>query len=251
MTRCTLMGFAVLLTVSPALGQQIIQRMERDIVVAAQPEQQLPDAPLLSLEELRRIALLSGFGKELRSEESGILRRTALRLSQRDYARARQDWELALGKMREREFEPDLDALIRGVLQQAYIDKNDDLRALAAAVRFRERQREAAYKERSRWERIKVAADEGNTPSKTGVPRLVLAESYAPGVQPVEWASQEELTAESVAEELQRVVVLCNTADENARLDVARLQQALEGQTLQTISNAFQMLHDAATAMIM
>ena len=64
----TLMGIAALLAVMPAAGQQIIQRMERDVVAAAKPEQQLPDAPLLSLAELQKIALFGSFGGKLRSE---------------------------------------------------------------------------------------------------------------------------------------------------------------------------------------
>src|SRR5688572_24046316 len=138
MRRFTSMGIAALLALMPAAGQ-IIQRMERDVAAPAEP-QKLEQGPLLDANALKKIALFSRFGRELRSEEGGILRRTALRLGQGDYAAAQQDWELALGKMTKREFQPDLDTLIHGVLHQAYLERNAAFQPLAAAVKFREEQ---------------------------------------------------------------------------------------------------------------
>ncbi len=250
MRRYTLIGIAVLLAEMPAFGQQIIQRMERDVVAEAKLQQQLEKAPLLELAELKQIALFRRFGRELRSEESGLLRRTALRLRQGDYALAQKDWESALGKMKEREFEPDVDALIHGVLQQAYLDKDINVQPLAAAVQFREQQREAVYQERPGLERMKASFDEGKASNDLRIRRLILAEKYAAGVRPVERVEPEPATAESVAKELQKIVVLCNTADDNVHQAVVDLQKALDGPTLQTMSNVSKMLHDTAKAII-
>lgn len=249
MRRYAWIGIAALLAGMPAPGQ-IIQRMERDVLAAEKLQQQLEKAPLLSLEDLKKVALFSRFGRELRSEEDGILRRVALRLSQGEYAAARKDWELALGKMAEREFEPDIDALVHGVLQQAYIDKDIAFRPLADAVRFRERQRQAAYRERAALERMKAAFDEGKASDDLLIRRLVLAEKFATGVRPTERAAPQAATAESASDELRNVISLCNTADDNAQKAVADLQKALEGQILQTMSNASKMLHDTAKAIV-
>jgi len=250
MRRYTLIGIAALLAGMPAAGQQIIQRMERDVVAAVKLEQQLETAPLLGPGELQKIALFSRFGSELRSEENGILRRAALRLSKGDYAAARKDWELALGKMAEREYQPDVDALVNGVLQQAYIEKDAAFEPLANAIQFREQQQKLAYEDREGLERMKAVFDEGKPSADLKLRRLILAEKYATGVRPAQRAEPETPTADSVAEELQKVVVLCNTADDNAQQAVVDLQKALEGQTLQTMSNAAKMLHDTAKAII-
>ena len=250
MRRCTWLGIATLLAVMPTAGQQIIQRMERDVVVANKLDQPLEKAPLLELDVLKKIALFSRFGRELRSEEEGILRRTALRLSQRDFAAAQKDWELALGKMKEREFKPDLDALVQGVLRQAYFGKDSDFQPLAAAVQFREEQREAAYRERERLERLKAKFDEGAASSQLQIRPLRLPEEFAAGVRPVQWAEPVAATAKSVAEELQQTVALCAAADGNVEKSVADLRKALEGHVLQTMSNAAKMLHDSAKAII-
>jgi hypothetical protein len=244
------MGIAALMAVMPAAGQKIIQRMERDVLAAGKVKQLLPEAPLLGATDVQKIALFSRFGRELRSEENGILRRAALRLSQGNYAVAREDWELALGKMKEREFEPDVDALVDGVLKQAYIDKENNFRLLANAVQFREQQRQAAYEERNDLERMKAAFAEGTASDDLRIRRLVLVGNYATGVRPVERAEAETPTAELVAKELQNIVVLCSTAEDSAQKAVADLQRALEGQTLQTMSNASKMLHDSAKAII-
>lgn len=250
MKRYTLIGIAALLTGMPAPGQQIIQRMERDVAAAAKLGQQLEEAPLLGRDELEKVALFSRFGGELRSEESGILRRAALRLKRGNYAVARKEWELALGKMKEREYQPNVDALVHGVLQQAYIEKDVAFEPLAKAVQFREQQQKAAHEERVQMERMKAVFDEGKVPADLKLQRLVLAENYATGVRPVTRTEPETPTADSVAEELQKVVVLCNTADHNAQQAVVDLQKALEGETLQTMSNAAKMLHDTAAAAI-
>lgn len=249
MRCCTGIGIALLLAAMPAAGQ-IIQRMERDVVTAAKPQPRLEEAPLLELDELKKIALFSRFGRQLRSEEDGILRRVALRLSQGDYAAAQKDWGLALGKMKEREFVPDLDALVHGVLQQAYLDKDANLQPLAAAVRFREEQREAAHKERARLERWKSSFNEGKASNQLTIRRLILPERFAPGVRPVQWTEPATATAESVAEELQKTAALCAAADGNAQQAMLDLQKALEGQILQTMSNAAKMLRDTAKAII-
>jgi hypothetical protein len=205
---------------------------------------------LLELADLQKIALFSRFGQELRSAENGILRRAAVRLSQGDYAQAQKDWELALGRMAEREVEPDVEALVHGVLKQAYIDRDINFRPLADAVRFREQQREAAYQERVELERLKAVFDEGKASNDLLTRRLVLAEEYAAGVRPFDRAEPQKPTAESVAAELQNIAVLCDTADQNAQQAVVDFQKALEGQILQTMSNAAKMLHDTAKAII-
>ena len=45
-------------------------------------------------------------------------------------------------------------------------------------------------------------------------------------------------------------MALCNTADSNVQQAVADLHKALDGQILQTMSNASKMLHDTAKAII-
>ena len=249
MKRYTLIAIAALLAAMPAPGQ-IIQRMERDVLAAEKLQQTLEEAPPLALDDLKKIALFGRFSPDLRSEESGMLRRTALRLSQGDYASARKDWELALSKMKEREFEPDLDALVHGVLQQAYLDKNANFQPLRAAVEFREQQREAVYRERARLERLKASFDEGKASDDLQIQPLILTGKYAAGVRPVERAEPQPATADSVSTELQRIVALCNTADSNVQQAVADLHKALDGQILQTMSNASKMLHDTAKAII-
>ena len=249
MIRYTLIAIAASLAAMPAPGQ-IIQRMERDVLAAEKLQQTLEKAPLLALDDLQKIALFGRFSPNLRSEESGMLRRTALRLSQGDYASARKDWELALSKMKEREFEPDLDALVHGVLQQAYLDKNANFQPLRAAVEFREQQREAVYRERARLERLKASFDEGKASDDLQIQPLILTGKYAAGVRPVERAEPQPATADSVSTELQRIVALCNTADSNVQQAVADLHKALDGQILQTMSNASKMLHDTAKAII-
>lgn len=252
MKRYILTGIAALLAGMPAVGQQIIQRMERDVAAEAKLAQQLGKGPLLGRDELHKIAQFTRFGPELRSEESGILRRAALRLKQGDYAKARNDWELALSKMKDREYQPDVDALVHGVLQQAYIEKDGTFEPLANAVRFREEQQKSVYEERTELERLKAVIDEGKASADVKLQRLVLAKEYAAGVRPARRTEPETPTADSVAEELQKIVVLCTTADDNAQQAVLDLQQALEkqGQTLQTMSNAAKMLHDTAKAII-
>jgi hypothetical protein len=247
MRRHTWFAIAALLAALPAPGQ-IIQRMERDVVAAEKLQAQLEKAPLLGLDELKKIALSGRFPRNLRPEEGGILRRTALRLSQGDYALARRDWETALGKMKEREFEPDVEALIHGVLKQAYLEKDVNFQPLAAAVQFREQQREAVYRERAGLERMKSVFDEGKASGDLRVQPLILADKYAIGVRPVQRAEAVTATTESVSSELQKIVVLCNTADDNAQQAVVDLQKALDGQILQTMSNASKMLHDTAKA---
>lgn len=244
------MGIVALLAVLPASGQQIIQRMERDVVAESRLQRQLEQGPLLDIDALHKIALSNRFGRDLRSEEEGILRRTALRLSQGDYAAAQKDWELALGKMMEREFQPDLDVLVYGVLHQAYLEKHADFQPLASAVKFREEQREAAYKERERLERLKSSFAEGKASNSLQIQPLVLAETFAAGVRPVQRAEPQIATAESIAAELQRTVALCDSADGNARQAILDLQKALQGEPLQTMSNAAKMLHDTAKAII-
>jgi hypothetical protein len=250
MRRYTLIGIAASLLGIPAAGQQIVQRMERDVQTGTKLEQQLEKAPLLERSELKSIALFRRFGRDMRSEERGILRRVALRLGQADYAVARKDWELALGKMKEREFEPDVDALIQGVLQQAYLEKDVNFQPLAAAVQFREQQLDAAYKERTTLERMKAAFDEGKASDDLVVRPLILAAKYAPGVPPAERVEPKTATAQLVADELQKIAVLCDTADNNAQQAVADLQKALDGQILQTMSNVSKMLRDAAKAIV-
>lgn len=249
MRRYTGIGIAMLLAAMQAAGQ-IVQRMERDVLAETRLQQQLEQGPLLESEDLRKIALFSRFGREIRSLEEGILRRTALRLSQGDYAAAQKDWELALGKMVEREFQPDLDALVHGVLHQAYLEKDADFRPLASAVKFREEQQKAAYRERTRLDRLKTAVDEGKASDDFQIQPLILTENYATGARPVQRAEPEAATAESVAAQLEKVVVLCDTADDNARQAVLDLQEALQGETLQAMSNTSKMLHDTAKAII-
>ena len=242
MRGCALMGMAALLAALPAPGQ-IIQRMERDVLAETRPLQTLEEAPLLGLSDLKNIALSGRFPRDLRSEESGILRRAALRLSRGDYALASKDWQAALGRMKEREYEPDVDALIHSVLEQAYLDKDVNFKSLAAAVQFREQQREAAYQERSGLQRMKAVFDEGKASDDLRIRPLILAEKDAPGVRPSRRGEPVAATVDSVSSELQKIVVLCNTADDNAQQAVVDLQQALDGQVLQNMSNAAKMLH--------
>lgn len=248
MRRCTSIWIAALLALMPAAGQ-IIQRMERDIAPAAK-QQELERGPLLDTDALKKIALFSRFGRELRSEEGGILRRAALRLSQGNYAAAQQDWELALGKMIERQFQPNLDALVQGVLHQAYLERNATFQPLAAAVKFREEQREAAYTQRRRLERIKGSFDEGKVPRDLQIQPLILTATFAAGVPAVDRAEPQTATAESVSTELQRTIGLCDAADRNVQQAVLDLQEALANETLQKMSNAAKMLHDTAAAFI-
>lgn len=249
MRRHTWIAIAALLAALPSPGQ-IIQRMERDVAAAQKLQAPLEKAQLLALDELKKIALSSRFPRDLRSEESGILRRTALRLSQGDYVTARKDWETALGKMKEREFAPDVDALIHGVLKQAYLEKDVNFQPLAAAVQFREQQREAVYRERTGLERMKSAFDEGKASGDLRIQPLILADEYAIGVRPVQRAEPLTATAESVSSELQKIVVLCNAADDSVQQAVVDLQQALDGQILQTMSNVSKMLRDTAKAIV-
>lgn len=237
-----------MLALTPATGQ-IIQRMEHDLAPASKL-QQLEPGPPLDLNALKKIALFSHYGRELRSEEGGILRRTALRLSQGDYAAAQKEWELVLGKMEEREFQPDIDALVHGVLQQAYLERDATFHPLASAVKFREAQREAAYNERARLERLKGSFDEGKASSDLQIQPLILTEAFATGARPVQRAEPKAATAESVSAELLRTVELCDAADNNTQQAVLDLQNALENETLQTMSNAAKMLHDTAAAII-
>jgi hypothetical protein len=250
MRQYTWIAIVALLAALPAPGQQIIQRMERDVVAAEKLQQTMEEAPLLGLADLKNIALSGRFSRDLRSEESGILRRSALRLSRGDYALARKDWQSALSKMKEREFEPDVDALIYIVLKQAYLDKDVNFQPLADAVQFREQQRAAAYQERTSLERLKAVFDEGKASDDLRFQPLILADKYAPGVRPVERAESVTPTVDSVSTELQKIVVLCNAADDNAQQAVVDLQQALDGQILQTMSNASKMLHDTAKPII-
>lgn len=243
------LGIAVLLAAMPAAGQ-IVQRMERDVLAATKPVQQLEKAPLVDLERLKKIALFTRFGRDLRSEETGILRRVGLRLSQGDYAAAQKDWELALGKMKDREFVPDVDVLVQGVLHYGYLDKEMHLYPLAAAVRFREEQREAAYQERTRLENWKATYEAGEVKGELQMRRLILPEEFATDVRAVQWTEPSVASTESVTEDLQKVVVLCAAADDNLQQAVLDLQKAMEGEPLQTLSSAAKMLYDTAKPII-
>jgi hypothetical protein len=152
--------------------------------------------------------------------------------------------------MMEREFKPDLDALVHGVPPQAYLEQDANVQPLASTVQFREEQREAAYKERARLERLKGSFDEGKASNDLRIQPLILTETFAPGVRPVQRAEPQVATAESVSGQLQKTVALCDTADDNAQQAVLDLQKALDGQVLQTMSNVSKMLHDTAKPII-
>lgn len=210
--------------------------------------QAVPELDAAALSEIASATELPG---NLRRAEQALLRRIPERLRHKDRAVAMEDWEQAVGMMRQRGVRPDVDALANWVLHQAYLESNRDLEFYADKVKFYNEQKEAAYASKAELERTQAALRRGNARAAT-MRSVVLAETYRPGVRAVSVGSPKPATVESVTKELQRITVLCNTADESSQMANVDLQNALQKQqqTLQTMSNVSKMLHDTAMAVI-
>lgn len=134
------------------------------------------------------------------------------------------------------------------VLHQAYLEPDAGLKAESDRARFFNEQREAAYASKAELERTQAALRRGNSRAAT-TRSVTLAETYRPGARAVAMGASKPAT---VAQDLQKITVLCNTADENSQMANLNLQNALQKQqqTLQTLSNVSKALHDTAMAVI-
>jgi hypothetical protein len=222
------------------------------IPVRAKVELGAPRAvPALNAAALGGIASATALPGDLRREEQALLRRVPERLRHKDRAAAMQDWERVVGMVRQRGARPDVDALANWVLNQAYLQPDRDLKSSADKVKFFNEQKEAAYASKAELERTQAALRRGNAQAAT-TRSVTLTQTYKPGARAVSIGGPKPATVESVARDLQGVVVLCNTADENSQMANLDLQNALQKQqqTLQTISNVSKTLHDTAMAVI-
>jgi len=210
-----------------------------------------PALHTLDANELRMIALQTAPPEGLTKTEQSGLQRVSERLRHKDRAAAEAEWGKLVQSTAGRQ--PDVDAMVRYVLNTAYLDSNRDLHAAAEKVRYYDAQKTAAQGRRADLERAKRELDRGASPTNTvSVRSLNLGGEYRPGARAVTTGPVEPMTAESVADELQRIVVLCDHADDNAQRANLDLQSALQkqSQTLQTMSNVSKTLHDTAKNMV-
>lgn len=241
----------VILAVTPVAGQQIKQRMARDVAPSSVVAAEAP-APLLDVDAIRAIGTADRLSGDVTRTERVGLRRVSERLRHKNRAAAQQDWERVIAAIKERGPEPDVSQLSSWVLNQAFIARSPELEPLADTILFREHQREAAYASRAQLEKQKATLEERGTVNGLMLRPITLAENRTPGVPAVAPSEPIPATVDSVADELAKIVVLCNTADENAQNAKLDFQNALQQQqeTLQTMSNVSKMLHDAAMAVI-
>lgn len=242
----------------PALGQRTIERQPAPAPVLQQnvPVQTLqakPAAPALSAHELTHVLQQTQPPRGLTRDETRALNRVSERLRHKDRAAAKNEWESLLRSVAHRKADVDVDALVAYVLRQSYIDSSQQLKDYADKVRYFNEQKRAAREQTQELRKQKAELERSDDPTATvTVRRLSLSDNYDDSDRPVLKAPSSEMTADSVAEELQRVVVLANTAEENEQMAQMDLQDALQKrqQTLQMMSNMSKMLHDTAKNMI-
>jgi hypothetical protein len=235
----------------PLAGQQITQRMARDVAAAKVVVAETP-APLLDADAIRRIGAVDQLDGDVTRVERGALRRVSERLRRKNRAAALQDWERLIGAIKQRGAEPNVSQLSAWVVNRVYLARSPELKPLADTIRFREQQREAAYGSRERLEKITAKLEERGPADGMTIRPVALAENRTPGVPAVVTSEPIPATVDSVADELAKIVVLCSKADENVELANLDLNNALQKQqqTLQTMSNVSKMLHDTAMAVI-
>lgn len=167
----------------------------------------------LDPEQLRAIAMQESPPVGLtRSERSG-LRRVSERLRHKNRSAAQAEWERLIGSPSHGNV--DVDEMIRYVLNATYVASDRGLGAAAERARLSDERKTAAHARRVELE-------------------------------------QAQQTVDSVAEELQRIVVLCNHVDEESERANRGLAKAFERrqQTVQAMSMAYRSMHDAAKGIV-
>ncbi len=185
-------------------------------------------------------------------QETVAYKRVSERLRHKDRAAAQAEWTAAIRGTQRRGVRPDVEALAGYVLHHAYIAGSRELQSAAAELKFYETQRKAAYRSRADLARMRRNLDRGRRPQNASLRPLRLTKTYRPGARAVAYGEAEPATVDSVADQLQGIVVLCNQTEEKAERANIEMQNALQKQqqTLQTISNVSKMLHDTAMAII-
>lgn len=226
-------------------------RAERPVAPTRPTEPIRPAAPL-SGPEIVAIALQAGPPEGSGETDESGLRRVSERLRHKDRAAAEAEWGRVVRSASVERVEI-IDAMVRYVLNDAYLEPDAALRAEAEKVRFYHARREAAYGRRGELERAKRELDRSAVSTQTVTIRsLTLSDEYAPGRSAATLGPEEPVTAESVAEELQKIVVLCNHADAQADKADLELQRALEQrrETLSVMTAVSRSMHDTAKNMI-
>ena len=189
---------------------------------------------------------------DVTDQETAAYKRVSERLRHKDRAAAQAEWTAAIRGTQRRGVRPDVDTLVGYVLYHAYISGSSELQSAAEELNFYETQRKAAYRSRTDLERVKRNLGRGRRLQNASLRPLRLTKTYRPGARAVAYGEAEPATVDSVADQLQGIVALCNQADERAERANLELQTVLQKrqQTLQMISNVSKMLHDTAMAII-
>jgi hypothetical protein len=214
-------------------------------------------APALDAESIHAIALQAAPPPGLTRAGNAGLRRVSERLRHKDRAAAEREWADVVESAARRDDKHkdwiNLAPFSHYVLHQAYLEPVDDLRDRAEKVRFYNEQKRVANEQRVRLETAQRELNRSATSRRSVTVRsLTLADEYKPGQRAVTLGPEEPVTVESVVEDLQKIVVLCNTAEENEQQANLDLQNALQKQqqTFQMMSNVSKMMHDTAKAII-
>ena len=248
MSKQAIVVMAVLAAV-PAVGQFKPEGVPLRAKVGVASSQA---SPPLDTKALGQIAAATRLPATVQERERVLLTRVSERLRHKDRAAAMQDSERAIRLIRGRGATPDVDTLTNWVLNQAYLETSPDLKMRANKIRFFNEQKGAAYASRAELERLRTTLLRRNAPRTATIRPVTLAPTYRPGGRAVSLGEPKTATVESVASDLQGVVMLCNKADENADAANIDLQNALKNQqqTLQTMSNVSKVMHDTAKAII-
>lgn len=253
-------ALAVMVTglVTGAWGQRTIERHAAPAPnlqqTPAKPRLQAqPATPALAKHELAHVVQQAHPPAGLTPEETRALNRVSERLRHKNRAVAQAEWEQVVRSAAQRNAKVDINAMVAYVLRQSYIETNQELKQRADRVRHFNEQKQAAREHAKALRRQKAELERSDDPTRTvTVRRLTLSDNYDDDDRAVLEAPPTDMTVDSVADELQRVVVLANTAEQNEELANIDLQDALQKQqqTLQTMSNVSKMLHDTAKAAI-
>ncbi len=258
MIRTHAFVFLFLAIPGAAWGQRTVQRPAQPAPEIRQttPTRALraqPAAPTLAQHELSHVVQQTRPPEGLTRAETRTLRRVSERLRHKDRAVALEQWKHVVRSVTRRNANVDINSLVAYVLRKSYIETNEDLKHHADRIRHFNEQKKAAREHMKELRRQRRELERSDDPTETvTVRRLTLSDNYDDNRRPLQVEPPTEMTVDSVAEELQKIVVLANTAEENEESANVDLQNALQKQqrTQQMMSNISKILHDTAKSVI-
>ncbi len=207
--------------------------------------------PVLNNDELSRVVRQTRPPVALDPAETRALNRVSGGLRSGDYAGALKEWSYVVERLSPRLTDEDVNALVRYVLRATYLESSQALRTSAERVKRFNEQKEAAREYIRELRQRRAELDRVGDPKRT-VPVRPLTLSNADDKPSTLRSRPIDMTPKAVAEELQRVVVLADSAEKREQMAKGDLQSSLQRQqgSLQTMSNVSKLLNDAAKSVI-